>query len=218
MQVPLGLAHDPRLRGHVEIRLPSGAGDELGRAAPDVDDKSGSAIVRISLAGRAEERQLRFVVTAQDVGLEAVALANRFREILTVRRVTHRARQDGDSLVRAVALDVRRVLVEGFVHPLDALLAQRSVGIDAGAEPSHDRTMLKLPHNAAILDIRDQQAGRVASDVGDGDAHGVSLPYAAPHPDSARSPGVASAGLPARQAGSRRPARPSAPVRPAWRS
>ena len=51
------------------------ADHELGRAAADVDDQRRRVVVRVAVAGRAEERQPRLLVAGEDVGVEAVAVA-----------------------------------------------------------------------------------------------------------------------------------------------
>ena len=112
-------------------------------------------------------------------------------ELRAVGGVAHSARQHRDGRVGAVRVDQRPVVVERVVDPLHRLAGEAAVGIDALAEPGDLRPALELGRHPILGELGDEQAGRVAADVDDGDAHARILTRSG----SGRGPpGVASRG------------------------
>ena len=66
VQVLLGDAHAPHVDGQRALRL-GRAGDELGRAAADVDDEE-RPVSRVEVSRGADERQASFFVARQQLG------------------------------------------------------------------------------------------------------------------------------------------------------
>ncbi len=151
-------------------RLAADAEHQLGRAAADVDHEGWRPVGGIALAGRAQEREARLLVAAEHVRLEPVAVVHRRRELLAVGGVANRAGEHRHGPLGPFAVDRAPELVEGVQHAVDRLVAEPPVGVDPGAQAGDVAAALELGGHAAIVDVRDQQAGRVRADVDDGDA------------------------------------------------
>ena len=122
---------------------------------------------RVALAGRAQERQVRLLVAGQHVRLEAVTIADGIGELLAVGGVADRAREHRLGRVGVVLVDQLAVLVERVVYALHRVVAQPSVGVDAGAKPGDVAAALGLVDDLAVFDRCDQQPRRVRPDVDD---------------------------------------------------
>ena len=168
----------------------------------------GVAVGRVALAGRAEERQLRLLVAGEHVGVEAVARrATVRRELRAVGGVAHGARQHGrPALVRRGASIACPVVVEVANTRSIAAWPRRPLASTPSPRRVTSSGARARRSTPAVLHVRDQQPGGVGADVDDRDRASGALR------------GAASARRPARRAGSRRRARPSARGRCGWPS
>jgi hypothetical protein len=123
----LGQAHG----ADVEARAP-GRGDQLGRAAADVDDDR--VWVEAAAAGDAAQRQLGLFVPGEEPGLEPVAPLDLSEEGLAVLGVADGARRDGEGALGAEPLDGAAVVREDVSGPRDRHRQQASALVDALAQ------------------------------------------------------------------------------------
>ena len=75
----------------MEIDVLPVAHDQFGRSAADVDDHHGRVVLRVAVAGGAEEGQARLLVAGQDLGAQAVVAGDLVDEGRTVGGVAHGA-------------------------------------------------------------------------------------------------------------------------------
>ena len=185
VDVALAHAHDPDGQRGVKAGGPADADDELGGAAADVDhdgwlggglptQPSGPCFASLdrSAGHGAEERELRLFVAAEDAGVEVKVLAHTRGEVGPVGGVAHGGGEHGEVGAGAVGVDRGAVVLERAKDPLDGLLGEGAVRVDAVAEAGDVRASEQLVHRSAVrVDVGDQQAGGVGADVNDGDAH-----------------------------------------------
>jgi hypothetical protein len=140
--VPLGQAD----RADVDAR-PLGGGDQLGRAAADVEHER--VVVHRAAVGDAAARELGLLVAAQQAGREAVAPLDLAEEGLSVLRVADRAGADREHTLRAELLKLAPVIRERVSHARDWKWQQFAPLVDALAEPCDDRVPRDLVHAVA---------------------------------------------------------------------
>src|SRR6185503_4019359 len=127
------------------------------------------------LAGRdPAQGQRGFLVTAEQPRGEAVAPLDLAQEGLAVLRVANRARGDRQHALRAQPLELAAVLGEHVADARDRQRQELAPLVHALAEPRDLGAPCDLL-DASVLDVGDQQAGRVGAQVDDSGAHGRRL-------------------------------------------
>ena len=140
--VALGVADDPGLERGVEADLGSGADDQLGRAAADVDHQR--RLARRLLRGGAEVGEPRLLLAAEHPRREREALAQLGDEGVAVGGVAHRAGRDRHDGVGFGLLVERHVVGDRLAGRLDRLRGELAGEVDATAEPRHPAAPLDL--------------------------------------------------------------------------
>ncbi len=161
----------------------AGAADHhLRRAATDVDHEHRAGVLHARRG--AGEGEPGLLLTGEHHRRDAVAVADRLGEGGAVGGIAHGARHQRDGLVDADLLHAGAVLVDHLPGVVHRRLAETAVGIDAAPEAGDLRAAVDLRDPALIVDLCDQQSGRVGSDVYDADAHNAPTSLDAPtaHP------------------------------------
>ena len=170
MQVALGVAHRAHPRGDVEVGIAAGvAGHVLGAAAADVDhERLPRRAPRPAVAPRKVSRASSSpeIVRASmpKRALDLVA------ELGAVLGVAHGAGGDRDHALRAEPVDRLAIVGERRRHTAHGVVRQAAARLEPLAEPGHRGAPVELG-DGSVLDVRDQQPGRVGADVHDGDPH-----------------------------------------------
>ena len=156
----LGEAH----RAQRQAR-PEAVEDELGRAAPDVDEqRRGAELADPSL------RQLRLLVAREQLRREPVAPLDLAEERLAVLRVPHGARCDEQRPVGAERLGRAAVVGEDVAHARNRKGKEPTARVDALAEARDPRLAVQLV-DPSVLDAPDEEPGRVRPEIYRGDDH-----------------------------------------------
>ena len=122
---------------------------------------------------RAEEGELRLFLAGEDAGVEAVVLAHARGEGGAVGGVAHGRGEHGEVGLAVVGVDRGAVVGERVQHASDGLLREGATGVDAVAQTGDLGAPEEFLDGAGRrIDVGDEQAGGVGSDVDDGDAHG----------------------------------------------
>ena len=200
--------------------LVAGADHHLGRAAADVEHERRRHVGRVALAGRAEERERRLLVAGQHVRLEAVAALDLGGEL--ARRwpsrgprwsaPRRRRRTSKCSIASRYSSSVANT------RCIPSSLRRPSASTPVPSRVTR-RAPVELLGDAAVVELGDQQAGRVRADVDDCLAHGhrtscgIGLPSSAGEQvldrerrHAARAPGAWPSRCGARRSGSARSA------------
>jgi hypothetical protein len=171
VEMALGLAHHPRLRRDVELGVGRRSDDQLRRAAADVHHHDRAPVGR-ALARRTGEGQLRFLVSVDGPGVEAVALPDLVGELRPVGGVADRAGEDGHLRVGRCGRDVRGVVVEHLEDPLHRRVLEPSVAVHSRAQARDLAATFELG-DTTVRHVRDEQTRGVGPDVDDCDPHGA---------------------------------------------
>ena len=139
-------------------------GDQLGRAAADVDD-DGARLERPDAA----QGHRRLLVAGEQPGREAVRPLDLAEERLAVLGVADGARRDGERALGAELLELAAVVGEHVPHARDGDRQEAPARVDALAEPRDARPAHDLL-DAAVLDVGDEQPRGVRAEVDRGDA------------------------------------------------
>ena len=154
----------------MEVHPAAVALDELGRAAPDVDDHDRGRVVGVALTRRAEEREPRLLVAGEDLGAQPEPAGHLVDERGAVGRVPDCAGQDGDVALGAQGVEALAVLRQRVADAVHRLVGKPAGRVDALPESRDDALAVEHGH-ALRRDVGGQQPRRVRSDVDDADAH-----------------------------------------------
>ena len=132
--------------------------------------------ISVSASSERSDVTPRNVVSASSLAVEeprrpAVALAEPAQEREAVRRVAHGARRDREHALGAERGCLGGIPVEHGMHAGDRGGEELVALVDALAEP-RDREPAHDLRDTTVLDVGDEQTGRVRSQVDGSDAHG----------------------------------------------
>ena len=144
-------------------------GDQLGRAAADVDDHRPG--VELAAGGHPPPGHARLVVAGEELRREAVAPLDLAEERLAVLGVPDGARPDRERALGAEALELAPVVGEHVAHPGDRQRQEAPARVHALAE-SGDRERPPDFVDPALVDVRDEQPRRVRAQVDSAHTHG----------------------------------------------
>ena len=123
----------------------------------------------------AEVGEPRLLGAVDDPGVDREPLAQLGEEYGRVLGVADGARSERDDPVGLERLVDRDVLADRLADGFDRLGRELVAGVDAAPEPGDGRATLELG-DGPVLDLGDQQPGRVRPHVDDRDSHSVTAP------------------------------------------
>ena len=183
----LGEADAPRLRAHRPGDPVAVRHDELGRAAADVDEQRARA--QGAVARDAPQHELGLLATVEHPRREPVAPLDLAQERLPVVGIAHGARPDREHALGAELLRLSSVVDEHVPDARHGGGEEDPAPIDRLAHPG-DRLATDDLLDEPVLDVGDEQAGRVRAEVDGGDSHALTLLRCRPGSgDSAQTPG-----------------------------
>ena len=127
-------------------------------------------VADLAVGGGAAKGEQALLVAGEQAGREAVAPLDLAEERLAVLGVADRARAHGEGALGAERLDPAPVVGEAVAHARDREGEEPASAVDVLAELREDQVALDFL-DAAVLDVRHEQAGGVGAQIDGGDAH-----------------------------------------------
>ena len=165
-QEALGQAHATDVEARVEADPVRASERELGRASAEVDHERER--LDWPRGGDSAKGEDRFLLAGQEARREVELRFELSEEARSVGRVAHGARRVGERTRPAEPLDGAVVLANAVRDAHHRLEAKRSRLVYTLAEPGDRQAAVELT-KLAILDVRDQEPGRVRPEVDDAD-------------------------------------------------
>ncbi len=135
---------------------------ELGRAAADVDHEH--IVQRRTTGGDAAKHHRRLLLAREKPGREPVAPLDLAEERLAVLRIAHRRGRDAERPLGAERLELLPIVGEAVAHACDGDREEDAALVDVLAEASDGEPACDLLQ-PAVLDVRDEEPGRVRPEV-----------------------------------------------------
>jgi hypothetical protein len=136
--------------------------DELGRATADVDDED--VVERRTARGDAADHHRGLLLAGQQTRREAVAPLDLTEEGFAVLRVAHRAGRDAQRALGAEGLELLPIVHEAVADAGNRDREEPVALVDAFAQPRDGQSPRDLV-DAAVLDVCDEESGRVRPEI-----------------------------------------------------
>jgi hypothetical protein len=164
---PLGETDAAKVEAHVELDAARAAEDELGGTTAHVDDER--SLVDLPAGGHAPKREERLLLSREEPRREAVAPLDLAEERLAVLGVPHSTRRERQGSLGAEPLDDAAVVGEDVPDAGNRRRKEEPARVHAFAEACDLDAPLAFS-DGPVLDVGDEQAGRVRPEVDDSDA------------------------------------------------